>query len=329
MSNSNLKIFKQFKLVGRSKNPSAEWKKINLNKCAKTYDNVTYDGNLGIVTGKMNNIIVIDIDSYKGTTAFDKKFCVKQFKTLTVKTPSGGYHLYFNYDEDIKQTQCDQHNIDVRSDGGYIVAPYSIVKGNKYTIIKNKKVSNIPAKFKKWLLDNIYKKNPIKPTKTKKQKEDDININDKYYQYNKIGLSKLLSNLDKKWWTMSDNNFLKYTSAMKTLDAFDMWDEENKNHESYNKDNNLKIWEGSDKNNGSVDIVFGETFMAYNKFRKTRNIPLNIDHVINRNKLGYDFFEKDINYIVKSDTGTGKTTSFIHYIKNDHNEEDSKNSYLL
>ena len=37
---------------------------------------------------------------------------------------------------------------------------------------------------------------------------------------------------------------------------------------------------------------------------------------INKDKLGYDFIDDKHNYVIRSDTGTGKTTSFKHYIKN-------------
>jgi len=54
-------------------------------------------------------------------------------------------------------------------------------------------------------------------------------------------------------------------------------------------------------------------------------MKLKFDMTFNREKLGYDFFDNTIKanskcYIVKSDTGTGKTTAIKHYLK-DNNEK--------
>jgi len=48
------------------------------------------------------------------------------------------------------------YSIDVRSNGGYIVGPGSIVNGNFYKIVKNLPISNIPKEFAEFMksLDN-------------------------------------------------------------------------------------------------------------------------------------------------------------------------------
>ena len=55
--------------------------------------------NTGIPTGPRNNLLVVDLDvKDDGVQEFQKyrtEFGTP--KTLTVKTPSGGYHYYFNY----------------------------------------------------------------------------------------------------------------------------------------------------------------------------------------------------------------------------------------
>lgn len=79
------------------------------------------DANVGIVTGKISGITVIDIDT-KGETVVP----LDTFpQTYTVKTPSGGYHLYYQYDPEIKQTANTYPqfpHVDIRNDGGYVVA---------------------------------------------------------------------------------------------------------------------------------------------------------------------------------------------------------------
>lgn len=41
---------------------------------------------------------------------------IDKFNTFTQTTPTGGVHLLFQYDEEVKQTQT----IDIRKDGGYM-----------------------------------------------------------------------------------------------------------------------------------------------------------------------------------------------------------------
>ena len=53
----------------------------------------------------------------------------------------------------------------------------------------------------------------------------------------------------------------------------------------------------------------------YYKFKKIVRPNVVYNETINTEKLGYNFFSNDVNYIVRSDTGTGKTTSFKHYAK--------------
>lgn len=102
------------------------------------------DANIGIITGKISGITVIDIDSYKPNSIDPKIFP----ETFTVKTGQGGLQLYYKYEPGftISAGQFPQFpNVDMRSDGGYVVAPPSItdfIKDNKrvggpYTITKN------------------------------------------------------------------------------------------------------------------------------------------------------------------------------------------------
>ena len=63
MSNPN--NLKKFKLIKNSKNPSNEWIKKNQKQSFIVYP-TNYDGNLGVPSGKVNNIVVVDCDFYKG-----------------------------------------------------------------------------------------------------------------------------------------------------------------------------------------------------------------------------------------------------------------------
>lgn len=81
--------------------------------------------NVGIITGKISGITIIDIDTSESGDAVP----LDTFpKTFTVKTPTGGYHLYYEYEESIQQTANtfpQFPHVDIRNDGGYVVAPPS------------------------------------------------------------------------------------------------------------------------------------------------------------------------------------------------------------
>ena len=87
----------------------------------------------------------------------------------------------------------------------------------------------------------------------------------------------------------------------------------------YNEKNNQKIWKSIDtKYEGRIDDVLGEKegklFRDMFKYKKE---PINIiesKEKFHRNKIGYDYLQDVGNYIIKSDTGTGKTTAFKHYM---------------
>ena len=89
------------------------------------------DANIGIRTGKVSGISVLDIDRDKGGFILIKEFDVPA--TLYSHTGGGGQHHIYQYDEKIPTTVAFRSGIDFRSDGGYIVAPPSNhISGNKY-----------------------------------------------------------------------------------------------------------------------------------------------------------------------------------------------------
>lgn len=135
--------------------------------------------NIGIAC-EVSNLIVIDLDTSKGAVppSFWSELGVKSgedvfrqickiagdtqiFETYSVKTPSGGKHLYF-YDQNISIKQGTEVNdwwrVDTRSKGGYIVAEGSLlinsVSGvtDQYQSVGNHSVVlNFPA----WLRDEL------------------------------------------------------------------------------------------------------------------------------------------------------------------------------
>ncbi|MFC1534408.1 bifunctional DNA primase/polymerase [Thermodesulfobacteriota bacterium] len=81
--------------------------------------------NIGIVTGKISNLGVVDVDSRKGHDAF-VQILPKGLKTPVARTPKGGRHFYFKSREGLSNAVRFITDCDFRTDGGYIVAPPSI-----------------------------------------------------------------------------------------------------------------------------------------------------------------------------------------------------------
>ena len=102
------------------------------------------NANIGIATGAMSgNLVVIDfdIDEDKGINGYHSflDYCrenkISFPETISVITGRGGYHWYYRYDSNIV-LNCRTgviEGVDIRADGGYVVAPGSIhANGNKY-----------------------------------------------------------------------------------------------------------------------------------------------------------------------------------------------------
>ena len=76
--------------------------------------------NIGIGTG--SGLVVIDVDPRNGGE-LDPTLP----ETLTARTASGGWHLYYSVDGKVRTTHSGMApGVDVKSDGGYVVAPPSV-----------------------------------------------------------------------------------------------------------------------------------------------------------------------------------------------------------
>lgn len=99
------------------------------------------DSNVGIVTGEVAGIFVLDIDvkndGEEALAELEAKIGTLP-ATASVRTGGGGRHLYFDYPEGGMRNSASQigPGIDIRGDGGFVVAPPSLHKsGNQYAWI--------------------------------------------------------------------------------------------------------------------------------------------------------------------------------------------------
>ena len=100
--------------------------------------------NIGIATGTISNLFVLDIDTGGEKTGFDSLSTLETKHgslpaTPRVRTGSGGEHFYFWCDDPEMRNSAGKigQNIDVRANGGYVVAPPSThISGNIYDWIE-------------------------------------------------------------------------------------------------------------------------------------------------------------------------------------------------
>ncbi len=116
----------------------------------------TYKGaNIGIITGKISGITVIDIDVDK-TTGKLRTPISKFPKTFTVKTGNGGVHLYYKYHPGLTvsaNAYPDMPGVDIRNDGGFVVAAPSVTSyekdgkmvGGEYKAVGAMEFADFPA----------------------------------------------------------------------------------------------------------------------------------------------------------------------------------------
>jgi archaellum biogenesis ATPase FlaH len=122
---------------GKYKKPLGSWKEYNTDKDIEkpTLEElwrdltITYRGQvfgIGAVTGKHSGFIVLDLDTYKEEANFKElKAELVKLKTPVARTGGGGFHVYFKYTDDVKNSVDKLSGVDTRGQGGYVVLPPS------------------------------------------------------------------------------------------------------------------------------------------------------------------------------------------------------------
>ena len=134
--------------VGADKKPLlAKWKHLQTTKPTEADLNLWWGDNgkyphsgIAIITGEISGIVVVDIDPKNG--GFDSMLALKASNQLTdfdpkntptAHTQSGGVHYYFNHPGYTVHNAANMSpGIDLRGDGGYVVAPPTVGLNGKY-----------------------------------------------------------------------------------------------------------------------------------------------------------------------------------------------------
>jgi hypothetical protein len=298
-----------------------EWKKYNNHELQQI--------NCGVPCGKLNNITVVDLDFYKdgeedgNINLFNQEFGsdYNVFNTYTVRTGSGGWHLYFKFNPLIKQTADKDTNVDIRSTGGYVVAAgthFTTDTGEEraYTVENDCPIATMPENLEQWLLNNLYNKKVSKKRNPIIKVINPITKLEEEIEYDKVdlGVYKFTLTDDEietyfckglpDYFFNDREHHIKFATGMKTLNKYDLFIKwslkrcyQNKEYELYEATEDfLKVvWNYIVKHNELFCLehlgIQSETeganaVLSYSKFKPTEchkeQATINID----RNKLG-------------------------------------------
>lgn len=210
--------------------------------------------NIAIATGEVSDIFVVDLDGKEGIDNFNAKSEEMGGvpNTLTVKTGKG-FHLYFRYpgpDEngeilDLRNsTSKIADKVDVRANGGYVVAPPSIhPDGSTYTWAN----PGTPiAQAPQWIIDEIKREKEAPLFDTPRETYHHNTAGD--YNWTSNDVQQMLSYLDPD---MAYQDWLSVGMALHQGGyPLEMWDSWSKDGSKYKPGCCIVRWRGFSPNDG-------------------------------------------------------------------------------
>jgi putative DNA primase/helicase len=142
--------------------PSTE----ELESWAKDLDNM----NVAIVCGKLSDLTVVDCDTPEAIQKVEE-LLPDLLEVPIVETPRGGRHYYFRFCPELHSRNGAADGIDVKSEGGYVLAPPSRTKDGPYLWPKNLKAGLLrerpffPDALRAFLAATITQATPALPNK--------------------------------------------------------------------------------------------------------------------------------------------------------------------
>jgi len=126
----------------------------------------TPDASVGMATGTVNGLMVVDVDiknEKNGEVSLHELENIygKLPETRMHSTPSGGYHLLYSIGSRAIPSSRDTigDGLDIRADGGYVVAPPSVIGDGSYEVMNPEvPVSGAPE----WLVRLACEKKTVK-----------------------------------------------------------------------------------------------------------------------------------------------------------------------
>ena len=322
-----------------------KWTQIDNNSCI---ENIKPDRNLGILTGKISNITVIDIDiKDNGKDTWDE-LINKHGEPITpkVRTGTGGFHYYFKYTDKLKSdSKVVKYNdklvgIDIKNDGGYVVCPPSINNnGDKYQWINHPKdidFAEIPKWFFTYLKDKKTKDKTNKVTKHRDIKhESDVEEVECERLHDKLHIEKMLNILSQErvdnYQSWIDVGMCLFNSERKSNEYYCLWKEWSKKSNKYKEGDCQEKWVTFSKQENGLTLgslhywARTDNQVQYNKYKKEDCIQKFIGE--NHDTLSIDEDSIEVNNIisnpVKCMADIGNKYCFVS-----KHEHDEPNNYI-
>jgi P4 family phage/plasmid primase-like protien len=255
----------------------SKWTDFTLNK---TYVNNEYNG-ISLLTGKINKLIVIDIDNTEHWNKLLQENNEGEPDTVKVISGSGGMHFYFRYDKDLEEVKSKDHcfgknyDIDIKTNGGCVIAPptkyynENLEKEVEYKWEKSifdKKPSKMPKWIKNLLLEKKVEKQKLKNEVKNEEKE---NIKENISELQNLEISQQDSELS---FTINDietlldminesrnNNYADWLSVGMCLHNINpkyllLWEKWSQQSEKYEEGTCEKKWDSFKKDKNGLKI---------------------------------------------------------------------------
>jgi len=98
------------------------------------------DAQVGIITGKNSNLTVVDVEE-----GGDPSFLPQD--TMIVGTGGGGYHYFFTFEDGVTNKARIKELVDIRGEGGYVVAPGSVSEKGPYKLLQDAELKTFPKEL--------------------------------------------------------------------------------------------------------------------------------------------------------------------------------------
>ncbi len=253
----------------------------NWTKISKSiYNN---EDNFAILTGKINNIIVIDIDlkdtDFNSLHWFESNFGkLENLNTLVTKTIGGGYHIFFKYNDQLKESKLKFNKLDI----DILSNKRCVFQGVGYDILFNNIIRDLTELELTLLVDQKKSEKQQKPTL-------------KYEEIREIILSLN--------WSRADiyDDWIRVGFFLSSITNGDLiFKEFSKKSPKYDESSHNKHWDNLCQSTCDNPITIGTIFKwlkednitVFNKYQENNKIISELDTTTK--KYGYHIEHKEI-----------------------------------
>ena len=156
-------------LVPRDKRPLVNWKEFQTKDVTSDLVRKWWgdwpDANIGVITGSISQLLVLDIDGEEGKESFRILSKGKIPDTPTVKTSRGKHFYFWTGGNDIDSMPSIYPGLDIKANGGYVVAPPSIHPSGRRYKWESTIYGNHLIEMPDWLWRIIDEKNEVMDTR--------------------------------------------------------------------------------------------------------------------------------------------------------------------